>query len=125
MDINKVVFGNFSMGPQRGRSEKEEVKEEAQTSANVGSEKKLDAETVYNALDAVAVQNKAQIVQTDKKEVNPADYLSDDRMKDIEAMMGKFENGVGTIADAIEEELPGFFAADIKNALAARIFAQE
>ena len=75
MDINKVVFGNFSMGPQRGRSEKEEVKEEAQTSANVGSEKKLDAETVYNALDAVAVQNKAQIVQTDKKEVNPADYL--------------------------------------------------
>ena len=76
-------------------------------------------------MNIAGLQNKAQIAHPEKKEVNPSDYLTEDRISDIEAMMGKFEDGVGKIADAIEAELPGFFAQDTKNALAAKIFAQE
>ena len=126
MDINKVVFGNFSVGARQSEAKKSEKREEESAKANVGSEaKNFDAEAVFDALNIAGLQNKAQIAHTEKKEVNPSDYLTEDRISDIEAMMGKFEDGVGKIADAIEAELPGFFAADAKNALAAKIFAQE
>ena len=125
MDVNKVVFGNFSIGAQKGEAKKSEEREET-NKASVGSEaKNIDSEALFDALNIAGLQNKAQIAHPEKKEVNPSDYLTEDRISDIEAMMGKFEDGVGKIADAIEAELPGFFAADAKNALAAKIFAQE
>ena len=125
MDINKVVFGNFGLSAQKNNAKKSEAKEEA-VKANVGGEaKNLDAEAVFNALNIAGLQNKAQIAKAEKKEINPADYLTQDRIADIEAMMGKFEDGVGVVADAIENEFPGFFAADAKNALAAKLYAAE
>ena len=126
MDINKVVFGDFSIGAKNAQSKKSEAKEEKSSNVNVGSEtKSVDAEAMYNALDMIGLQNKVQIAKPERKEVNPLDYLSEDRIADIEAMMGDFENGVSAIADAIDGELPGFFAQDAKLALAAKIFAQE
>lgn len=126
MDINKVVFGNFSIGARKGEAKKSETREEESPKANVGGEaKNFDAEAVLDALKIAGLQNKAQIAHPEKKEVNPSDYLTEDRISEIEAMMGKFDDGVSKIADAIEAELPGFFAADAKNALAAKIFAQE
>ena len=60
-----------------------------------------------------------------RKEVNPNDYLSEERISDIEAMMAEFDNGVNAVANTIEAEFPGMFAQAQKNALAARVFAQE
>ena len=40
-------------------------------------------------------------------------------------MMAEFEAGVDEIALSIEEEFPGMFSQEYKNALAAGIFAQE
>ena len=126
MDINKITFGNFSIGSKR-ENLKQEAQKDDSPKANVADveSKKVDSEAFLNAMDIAGIQNKAQITVKENKGINPADFLSEDRISDIEAMMGKFENGVGTIADAIEVEFPGFFAPDTKNALAAKIYAQE
>jgi len=125
MDINKVTFGNFSIGAKRGNAQRSDEKQEA-PKANVGGEtKSIDSEALFNAMNIAGLQNKVNISSVERREINPADYLTEDRISDIEAMMGKFEDGVGTIANAIEAELPGFFAEDVKNALAAKIYAEE
>lgn len=126
MEINKVAFGNFSIGAKANNAQKQEVKEEAQKAqAGVGGQQSVNAESVFSALNIAGMQNLSQINRSERKEINPADYLSADRIADIEAMMGKFDDGVSKVADTIEQELPGFFAADAKNALAAKIFAGE
>ena len=126
MDINKVTFGEFSIGAKQSRTQKEEQKEEATENKGIAEEfESIDAEAFLNAMDIAGIQNKAQISRTERKQVNPSDFLDETRIADIEAMMGKFEDGVGVVANAIEREFPGFFAPDTKNALAAKIFAQE
>ncbi|MBR2068211.1 MAG: hypothetical protein IJ877_00480 [Candidatus Gastranaerophilales bacterium] len=125
MELNKVVFGNFGLNAQKNNAEKSEAKEEA-VKLNVGSEvKNVDAEAVFNAMNIAGAQNLAFVKPAEKKEIDPAEYLSAGRIADIEAMMGEFEDGVGIYVDALDEELPGFFAADAKYALAAEMFAQE
>lgn len=123
MEINKVVFGNFSIGAKANNTQQQEVKDEAQKAQTGVEQKDAYAESVFSAMNIAGMQNMTQIARAERKEINPADYLSADRIADIEAMMGKFDDGVGTVADTIEQELPGFFAADVKNALAAKIFA--
>ena len=127
MDINQVRFGNYSLGNPKTASQKNEGKaeEKAKNAVNEGETQKFDVENLFNAMNIAGLQNKAQIEKASKKEVNPADYLSESRVSDIEAMMGKFENGVNEIANAIEVEFPQTFSQAQKNALAARIFAQE
>ena len=126
MDINQVRFGGFSIGANKGNAKSEDTKKE-ETKASVGGEVRKDVEpdVFFETLDNLAVQGQLQVSQTGKKEINPADYLSQDRIADIEAMMGEFENGVDTVANTIESEFPGFFSAETKNALAAGIFAGE
>jgi hypothetical protein len=125
MDINKVVFGNFSLGAKNARPQKNEEKEAPVEEKSTSESKTLDATQVLSALDAAGMQNKLKIAGPERKNVNPLEYLSEDRISDIEAMMGKFENGVNNIADVIENEFPGFFSTDAKNALAAKLYAQE
>ena len=125
MEINKVTIGNFSVRANTNEAQKQEVKEEAQKAQKGVEQQNVDAESVFSAMNIAGMQNMAQVSRAERKEVNPADYLSADRIADIEAMMGKFDDGVAKVADAIEQELPGFFAADAKNALAAKIFAAE
>ncbi len=125
MDVNKVTFGNFSIGAKNTNAKKNEQKEEASKGIVSGEVQNLEGKDFLNALNIAGMQNIAQISRVERKEVNPADYLSAERVADIEAMMGKFEDGVDSVANVIEQELPGFFAADVKNALAAKIFAQE
>jgi len=124
MDINKVSFGNYSYGAKKGNVEKEEKKEESPKVSIAGEVQDLNSEDVLNAMNIISIQNRARIAQTERKEINPADYLDQGRISDIEAMMGKFEDGVGVVANAIENEFPGFFAEDTKNALAAKIYAE-
>lgn len=127
MDINQVRFGNYSIGSNQTSAKKnndklnEQAKEEVKT--QVAQEKSADG--VMSALNIAGMQNLAQVNVVAKKEVNPTDYLSEDRIADIEAMMGGFELGVNQIADVIEDEFPGMLSNEQKMALAAQIFDQE
>ena len=124
MEIKNVTFGSYSLGANKGNIERGEEQKEAPQVAVAGEKEDLKSEAVLDAMSIVGAQNKALITQTERKEINPADYLDQDRISDIEAMMGKFEDGVNVVADTIEKEFPGFFAEDTKNALAAKIYAQ-
>ena len=126
MDINQVRFGSYSIGnPKSGTRKKEEMpKENLAQEANEGGVKKSNADDFFAAMNIAGLQNKANIKLPEQKEINPADYLSDDRISDIEAMMGDFEAGVGQVADVIEVEFPNVFTQAQKQALAANIFAQ-
>ncbi len=127
MDVNQVRFGNYTIANSQAQlTKKEDAKKEnvKQETSNPSIESKVSAEDIYNAMDITAAQNKAQI-SVAKKEVNPLEHLSQDRINDIEAMMAEFENGVNKTADIIEQEFPGLFPNDARLALASKVFAQE
>ena len=126
MDINQVRFGSYSIGnprPNANNSNKSEEKPAEVKNESVQSS--VNAEDMFSAMNIAGLQNKAQINIGQNKEVNPMDYLSEERISDIEAMMGAFDSGVENVANVIETEFPGMFAESQKNALAARIFAGE
>ena len=128
MDVNQVRFGSYSIGnPQNGslRGKNKDAGETQQKQNLQPQAQTLSAEEMFNALSIMGAQNKASINKVDAVAINPSDYLSDARMGEIEAMMAEFENGVNEVAEVIEQEFPGLFAADKKNALAAAIFAKE
>ena len=127
MDVNQVRFGSYSIGNPRTSSGKSEEapKEELAKEANENGVKQLSADDLFNALNLAGLQNKLQVNSAGHKEINPADFLTEDRIADIEAMMGNFEIGVSQVADIIEAEFPEIFAPDQKLALAAGIYAQE
>ena len=129
MEINQVKFGNYSIGTSQSGAKKNEKKEANNTQQNVNQQaaqaKSFDVEAMFNAMNIAGLQNKAQINKTEAKAVNPSDYLSEDRISDIEAMMAEFDSGVNDIANTIEAEFPNVFAQDKKFALAAKVFAQE
>lgn len=127
MDVNQVRFGNYSIGNPNGGAAKRSEKEVEKAPVNIEAPKQsvVDADDIFAALGLAALQNKAQIGNVEKKEVNPLDYLSQERIADIEAAMAEFESGVSTVADALEAEFPGAFAPDQKNALAASIYAKD
>ena len=124
MDINQVRFGSYSIGnPKAGsRKSEEKPKENLAQEANENGVKKFNADEVLNAMNLAGLQNRVQINSVAQKEVNPAEFLSDDIIADIEAMMDKFESGVGQVADIIEAEFPNVFPSDQKLALAASIY---
>ena len=127
MEVNQIRLNNFTIGSKSSSTRKNE---EGKTEEKVGKETNAQvsaskADDFFSALNIAGIQNKAQINMVSRKEVNPSDYLSNDRISDIEAMMAEFDNGVNAVANAIEAEFPGMFAPVQKNALAARVFAQE
>ena len=124
--INNVRIGNYSIGnPQGGAARKSESEAgETQTQNQQAQSQNFDVDNYFNALGMVGAQNMAFISKTDKVP-NPSDYLSDERISDIEAMMAEFDFGVESYANTIEAEFPGMFDEASKNALAAQIFAAE
>ena len=125
MDINQVRFGGFSVGNSNTRQAKEEKFEDSKAEEfRKESISTFNPEKIMGAMEAQGLQNLAQVNLVSKKEVDPADFLTEDRIADIEAMMGEFEIGVGKIADVLEEELP-MLSADNRLAFAAHIFAAE
>lgn len=127
MDINQVRFGNYTIGNPNAGTKKSSAKQEKETTQTPVQEqnKTLNSNEVFDAMNLVGIQNKQQINFAPKKEINPLDYLSQDRINDIEAMMGNFDNGVNNIASTIEQEFPQMFSEAQKNSLAASIFARE
>lgn len=126
MDVNQVRFGNYSIGNSQGGAPKKSEKEakEAQQQPQYVMAQNFDVDDYYSALGMVGMQNMAFVSKTDSIP-NPDDYLSQDRISDIEAAMAVFENGVDEIANTIDAEFPNMFAPDQRNALAAQIFAAE
>ena len=129
MDINQVRFGSYSIGNSSIGAKKSEGKQKqeqvAQEAKNEGVKKEVSPDELFSAMNIAGLQNKAQININSRAELNPADYLSEDRIKDIEAMMGKFESGVSQVADMIEAEFPSALSQQDKLALAANIYAAE
>ena len=129
MDVNQVRFGNYTIGSSQAHlGKKEEAQKESVQQQEVKSSsdtQKMSADDFFNAMNISGLQNRAQISSIAKKEVNPSDYLSEDRIRDIQAMMGKFENGVNQVADVIEAEFPNALSQQDKLALAANIYAAE
>ena len=123
---SNVRIGNYSIGnPQGGATRKSESEAgETQTQNQQAQGQNFDVDNYFSALGMVGAQNMAFISKTDKVP-NPSDYLSDERISDIEAMMAEFDSGVESYANTIEAEFPGMFDEASKNALAAQIFAAE
>ena len=128
MDVNQVRFGNYSIGNPQGGAPKKSEANASETQANPqqqGAQPKFDVDSMFNAMNIMGMHNLSQLNKAEAKMVNPSDYLSQERISDIEAAMAGFESGVESIANTIEAEFPGMFAPDQKNALAAQIFAAE
>lgn len=128
MDVNQVRFGEYYIGTSNRRSankEKEAQKEEQAPNMQAQAMPSADREDILNALNITGAQNLAFVSKTEVQAPNPADYLDEARISDIEAMMAEFDNGVNQVADIIEAEFPNMFAPDVKNSMAARIFAAE
>ena len=128
MDVNQVRFGEYYIGTSNRRSaskEREAQKEEQAPNMQAQAMPSADREDILNALNITGTQNLAFVSKTEVQAPNPADYLDEARISDIEAMMAEFDNGVNQVADIIEAEFPNMFAPDVKNSMAARIFAAE
>ena len=125
MDINQVRFSNFSIGNSSARQAKEEKADENKAEElRKESISTFNPEKMLDAMETQGLQNLAQVNMVSKKEVNHAEFLTEDRIADIEAMMGDFEAGVGKIADVLEDEFP-MLSPDNRLAFAAHIFAAE
>ena len=128
MDINQVKFGNYSIGASFSGTQNKESNGANETQVNVNQQnkpKQMDVDGMFNAMNIAGLQNKAQINRAETKMVNPSDYLSEERISEIEAMMAGFESGVNAVANTIEGEFPGVFADSQKFALAANIYANQ
>ena len=126
MEINQVRFGNYSIGNSGARNAKKEEKPSKEVMPELSGENvtPVNSEDMLNAMNIAGLQNGSNINFVARKEVNPKEFLNEERIADIEAMMAEFESGVGAVADIIGQEIPGMSEAN-KNALAARVFAQE
>jgi len=130
MDVNQVKFGNYSIGSSGSgaANNSKENASEAQTQNTQAQAQGINAssaDSILNALGIAGMQNLAFISKTEPQAPNPADYLDENRISDIEAAMAGFESGVDNIANVLDAEFPGMFADDQKLALAAQIFAAE
>ena len=128
MDIRQVRLGEYFIGNSQGKAAKNNSKEagETQTQQTPSQEvKNFNVDGMFNAMNIAGMQNLSIISKNEQKMVDPANYLSEERISDIEAMMAGFENGVNMVANTIEAEFPGVFDDKQKNALAAGIFAKE
>ena len=125
-NTGKVMFGEYSIGAKSSGAKKDDLKNETPKTVLNAEVKGTDVspEKVLNTLDIQGAYNRAQVFRSEKKEVNPSDYLSDERIADIEAMMDKFDNGVNSMAESIRAEFPGL-SDESAYALAAKIYAAE
>lgn len=127
MSVNRVNLGSQSIANSSYYQTEKSKQEASETQQNVSAQaqnlQNFDENDFYNALSFISQQNMVQINHS--KPVNPSDYLSEERISDIEAMMAEFDSGVSGIANTIEAEFPEVFDEAAKNALAAKIFAQE
>lgn len=134
MDINQVRFGNYTIGnSQANLGKKEETKKgDVEQNAQTNNLPKISADDFYSAMNIAGLQNKAQI-NVAKKDLSTqegvdaliAKYSTPEQIKNIEAMMNRFDSGVEKTADVIDQEFGGIFKPADKFALAAKVFASQ
>lgn len=126
-EISKInIFGHNAINkvdadlPKKQKSKAEDNKGDVKEK-NVEQNTKKAGEEVLDSMNLMGLMNKAQI---GVKSVNPRDYLSEDRIKDIEESMGIFEKGVEEHAKVIREEFGQIPLSEATiNALAAQAFS--
>ena len=126
MEINQVRFGNYTIGnPTQRNNQKDETTAQEEQQPQVAQEpsRSVSGDDLLSAMDMVSLQNRPQINSTGTKGVDPTEFLNEERIADIEAMMAEFESGVNAAAQVIGEEFPELSEANV-NALAARFFAE-
>lgn len=128
-NISKIgANANFYVNNQSVKKENDEKKAQDRENSqqSVKSEAK-DPEAIFEAMQMSAIQNKAIAFG---KFVNPKDYLSEDRIKDIETSMGAFESNTENAKAAMDTEFKGVGAWENlseaqKMALAANMQIKE
>ena len=123
MEINKVNFGNYTMSSfgagLKGNSKKEE--EQAVASPD-NSKLAVNPEKMSEDMNIMGLQNKFLVNKADNSEINPAKFLNEARIADIQALMGEFDKNTELFAKEFEEL--GFSGAE-KDALAAYAFTKD
>ena len=101
------------------KTQEEEKKEQpiAQKQDGVAADKVLDAMSLLGAQNLAQVSNKVQI--------DPLEFLSEDRISSIEESMKLFEQGVEKYAGAVKEEFGTALGEKNIYALAAEAFSAE
>ncbi|MBE7705911.1 MAG: hypothetical protein E7Z91_01510 [Cyanobacteria bacterium SIG30] len=99
-DVSKISFSvlNNTKLPQKDVEEKEAKKETLESKAQTAHK---DPDSILDALAMSGSQNKLML---GLNSINPADYLTPERIKDIETSMGIFEAGVQKNLNAINAE---------------------
>ena len=125
-EISKInIFGHTAVSKtndenMKKQNSKPEDKGDVKEKNSDGSAK-ISSETVLDALNMQAIANKAQM---GVKSINPRDYLSEERIKDIEDSMGVFEKGVEEHAAIIKQEFGALQLSEAAvNELAAQSFS--
>ena len=85
-------------------SEKTEKEPEYEYSFEGYGQELVSAEDIMNAMNAIGAQNFAFVAPKQISEINPKDYLSQERIEEIEAMMGKFDTEVEKYAEQVRNE---------------------
>lgn len=108
-NISKIgANANFYIQSQSLKKDESTPKtQEAQgETAEVKTEAK-DPNAILDAMQMSAIQNKALAFG---RLINPAKYLSQERIKDIQTSMGYFENNVENVLSAMDSEFSGVSA---------------
>lgn len=125
--MSEVKFNNFGINNNYGAiNDKENLKKETEKKDEgqpvVAQQKSAEADKVLDALNLIGAQNFAQISTT---KIDPARFLSDERIASIEESMKLFEKGVEKYAGAIKEEFGSNLSEEAVYALAAETFGRE
>lgn len=105
-NVSKIAANaNFYVKGKAVKEEKNEKKaEEKQPQLTDKKPETKNPDAIFDAMQLSAMQNKAIAFG---KFVNPKDYLSEDRIKDIEASMGSFEKGTQEAKAVMDTEFQG------------------
>ena len=114
------LSGNYNYY-QSDDSKKKAEEKNIQQASSAQEAKSADPNKVLDALSFIGAQNFVKVAE--KTPVNPSDFLSDDRIKNIEDSMKLFEEGTEKYADVIKAEFGNVFSEDTVYALAANAFA--
>ncbi len=124
-NVSKIgANANFYVQNQSVKKENDSKKaSEKENSSQATKSEAKNPDAIFDAMQMSAIQNKAVAFG---KFVNPKDYLSEDRIKDIESSMGVFESNTESAKAAMDTEFKGVGAWENlsdaqKLALAANI----
>ncbi len=121
--MSEIKFNAFNGG--YGFYNKEETAqkpvEEEKSQVVQNNTQNVAPDKVLDAMNLLGAQNISQI--SGKIQTNPANFLSEERISDIEKSMALFEQGVEKYAGSIKEEFGNVLGEKTVYALAAEAFS--